>query len=332
MTPQVSSERTTSARVELLADQEVWRRLESLVRRSRRGRVMAAVAYYSRDLLQMREGDLLVVNMERGTVAAGATDPRVLLELVKRGVEVRAHPALHAKIVVAAGAAVVGSANASTSSREHLAEVAAVIRGRDAVTAARKEVERLASIATEVTVEHLRVAITWYRPPRPGQPGTAERAHPLVLPQSSQMMWTIPLELTDWPDAVADAHQRHQRGVRRAAGSRREVRVDTFMLPESEDPGIGEDDVVLQLMGDADPLVWPPARILRIVPVARRGRGQPHRLFYVATRVGLAPLPLADVRAAVNSNGGRLSTDGARRLRSEDARAAVLALWSIRDS
>jgi len=83
---------------------------------SARTPVRVAVSYVGRtapDILPLKNKDTIVVNGSDNAVGSGATDPRAVQEWLGRGVRVVNHPWLHAKVFVAGGTAIVGSANLS---------------------------------------------------------------------------------------------------------------------------------------------------------------------------------------------------------------------------
>jgi hypothetical protein len=95
----------------LMTGQDVQTQVVSSLGRS--GKTMAAVAYVTKDHLDLRAGDALVVNASTEAIEAGATDPRLLIALAHRGVEIGICPDLHAKLIVRGDHVAVGSANLS---------------------------------------------------------------------------------------------------------------------------------------------------------------------------------------------------------------------------
>lgn len=82
-----------------------------------------AVAYYSNDDgMSFCEGDILVVDASEKAVSCGQTNPTALLRALEAGAKVYSVPSLHAKVYVLGNRMYIGSANASTSSRENLVE------------------------------------------------------------------------------------------------------------------------------------------------------------------------------------------------------------------
>jgi hypothetical protein len=84
-----------------------------------RGPRMAAIAYLgwqAPQLLPLKKGDVLVVNVSDAALLTHATSPEALRTYVDAGVQVSSVPSLHAKVLVTATKAVIGSANASSHS------------------------------------------------------------------------------------------------------------------------------------------------------------------------------------------------------------------------
>lgn len=105
-------------------------------------------------LRHLTDGDLLVVNASKESVASHATSPDALAALIDAGVDVRSSPKLHAKVLVGATIAIVGSANASANSTESL-EAVVISQDKDLVKAAREFVEKVAEDANPVDDELL---------------------------------------------------------------------------------------------------------------------------------------------------------------------------------
>lgn len=95
----------------------VWPEITALV--SRAGKTHAAIAFLGFDapqLLPLRSQDVLVVNAGARNIAAHATNPYAIEEFMMRGVDVYSSERLHAKVIATHSHAIVGSANASTTS------------------------------------------------------------------------------------------------------------------------------------------------------------------------------------------------------------------------
>jgi len=101
-------------------DAKPWVRITKRVEETK-GRVVAAIAYVAidaPDLLPLKKGDILVCDAEDASIKAGRTSAEALWKYHDRGVTIYKHRGLHAKVVVLPRAAFVGSANASSTSRD----------------------------------------------------------------------------------------------------------------------------------------------------------------------------------------------------------------------
>ncbi|HUT54283.1 MAG TPA: phospholipase D family protein [bacterium] len=152
-----------------LSNQSLWN--EVLSRLSKAKDASVAVAYLGgsgTQLLPLRRGHRLVVDMSLGKVKQGITDPREVRRLVKRGVKVYSRASLHAKLYIADRYVIASSANASTNSRYNLDEAGILTDDPAAARRARAFIDR---ICTEpVRPEYLKKCIAAYRPPKGGIP------------------------------------------------------------------------------------------------------------------------------------------------------------------
>jgi hypothetical protein len=129
-------------------------------------RVCAAVAYMGSEaskLLPLKKGDKLVVDMSLRAVKCGATDPREVRKLLRRGVEVYSRESLHAKFFITGRVVIAGSANGSKHSRDSLDEAA--ILTADPATV-RRATATFDQLCTEpVRKDYLEKCIKEYRAP-----------------------------------------------------------------------------------------------------------------------------------------------------------------------
>jgi len=144
----------------------VWNELR---RRSAytRAPVLAAVAYFGKggcDLLTLKQGDTLLVDLSLRAVRQGVTDPREIQKLLRKGIRVFSREALHAKFYLMDNVLICGSANVSRRSCTGLDEACIITTSGAAIRQARAH---LKSLCTEpVTQEYLNECIKEYRPPR----------------------------------------------------------------------------------------------------------------------------------------------------------------------
>jgi hypothetical protein len=139
--------------------------------------VMAAIAYFGKggaDYLPLRSGDRLVVDLSRGAVKQGVSDPREIKRLIERGVEVFTRESLHAKAIVIDDVAIAGSANVSQNARRYLGEAAILSTLPSAVRAAKRFVGEMCS--EPVLDRYLEECIALYQPPVFKASKTARRA------------------------------------------------------------------------------------------------------------------------------------------------------------
>jgi len=157
-----------------LSNNGLWREIRNHVKAAKR--VQAAVAYFGTggaDLLPLRKGDTLVVDMSLGTVRRGETNPSEIRRLIKRGVQVFTRARLHAKFLIAGNTLIASSANVSNWSRTMLDEAGVLTTDVAAVKRARAFLE---SICTEpVREKYLKKCLAEYSPPRFAGPGGRRR-------------------------------------------------------------------------------------------------------------------------------------------------------------
>jgi hypothetical protein len=149
-----------------LLTEGIWKHLSQSIRKSQRN-VLAAIAYFGRDahkILPLKAGSTLIVNASEGAVAAGQTYPADLLTLQSKGVKIYSVNNLHAKMLVIGNKAFIGSANASTNSKNNLLEATLVTTDRNAVRSARTYI--LGLRGEPLGPERLKELSKLYKPPQ----------------------------------------------------------------------------------------------------------------------------------------------------------------------
>lgn len=127
-----------------LISSELWKTVQQLPRAKEP--TVAAIAYYSQDLLNLRKGDALVCDASDATIESGSSSGQLLLDLHLKGVKVYNQPTLHAKVACIGSHVIVGSANSSENSQNSLIEAAVLSQD----TALRAQVMALVhALATE---------------------------------------------------------------------------------------------------------------------------------------------------------------------------------------
>lgn len=147
-----------------LSNDSLWSELSARVKQARK--VKAAVAFLGSggaDLLPLKKGDTLVVNLGLQTVKQGATSPKDIQRLMKRGVTVFTRSTLHAKFFICDGALLVGSANISSNSQQVLDEAASLTTDSAAIRRASNFFDKLCT--EPVRPSYLKLCMAAYRPP-----------------------------------------------------------------------------------------------------------------------------------------------------------------------
>ena len=108
---------------------DVWRNKDVLAAAKSAAIRWFCVAYVTQARSRLfRCGDVLVCDASRKAVSCRETDPRFLLELLRKGVEIYSCEALHAKCAVFGNAVLLGSANLSESSANRLIELSILVK------------------------------------------------------------------------------------------------------------------------------------------------------------------------------------------------------------
>lgn len=161
----------------------VWPAIAELLQTP--GRRQVAVAYLGEDAGDLLDalslGDLLICNAGLAALRGGSTSPVALRRFLDRGVTLRSHARLHAKIYIGGRAAFVGSANASaTAVRQaeagYITTAAAQVRELEAF------ISELASSAEATVIDDAYVewAGSVARPARPAQRGNGARGREVL--------------------------------------------------------------------------------------------------------------------------------------------------------
>lgn len=293
-----------------LHTERVWAALTQAARGSRRT-AYVAVPYFSEAgsrLLPLKRGDILVVNASDAAVASGQTAPAALRRLATKGVKVYSLETLHAKVYVFEKTAYVGSANASTSSKEHLVEAVLEIRDPEAVLAARRFIGSLC--VSRLTRKELNRLAEIYRPPR----GIRKRA---LTPHTKQpRLWIARLNEAE-PDPAFVKDLDEGRSVARAKRTRHSYKIDEFWFPGEKAFAVGDHVVQVFTGDDGNVEIFAPAKIIQRTIARRNGRC---KTFVFVETVSDRGILLAKAKA-------KLGQAVSRRLR----RGGVLGKGSIRD-
>lgn len=318
----------------VLIDDEVWQELKRLAARKRRSSALVAVPYVTKPLLDLRSGDVLVVDLSEGVVASGLTNPAALRRYLRDGVELYSSPGLHAKVFVLGDTAVVGSSNMSKSSEDDLREAILVVRDRTVVRSAADAVLRLRG--PQIGKSELDAATKLYRPAGAGpkRPKRPSREHPAgVPPGAGDRLWVIGLYLADWPATAEQRATAARRRIRRRAGAAAEVEIGVALFDIDKAPTLRVDDVVIEALapGKSRPLeeALYPARVIDMLEVRGRGRAPGWVIAYWRRPTGTTPRPWPDLQKAAAKAGARFGDELTfmRRITNPAVHAALRKLW-----
>ena len=312
----------------VLAGAEVWRTTAEAVKRARV--VRAAIAYLGTGatrLLPLRKGSTLVVDMSLRAVRSGATNPHEVEKLLKRGVRVCTRASLHAKVVVTERVAIVGSANASRHSRDHLDEVALAVRDPQVRRQLASVVESYG--AEPVRPEYLKLCKKEYRPPRANSAGGPQ----VTRAESRPKLWFLGglsrLRLSQAElEAIRPLEQEAEKHLKAPAGA--EVtwiryRRRSKMFQQIE-PGQWAISCIREGSGR---VVEAPGQLIQ-KRLRRSGRGTPYAFLFLEVPLNAQSVSLGAFRRRVRTVVPELDSPGPRTRPISDQRAAdeILRLWT----
>jgi hypothetical protein len=229
--------------------------------------VDAAIAYFGSGgatLLPLRRGHRLIVDMSMSTVRAGATNPAEIEKLIKRGVQAFTRPNLHAKLVIADGWAMSGSANVSKHSQQTLDEAAILSNDSAVVRRSREFIDRLCT--EPIRPEYLRECKRRYRPPRFN--GRHLKEDGLRHRATHAKLWIVNLVESSIPDSELTRFERGEAKAGKLLKDEMRSQLDSFHWPTK--PKMATDmekgDWIIQIVtyGDRAVVVDPPAQLLFI--------------------------------------------------------------------
>jgi hypothetical protein len=179
-------------------------------RRTGRPQIFAAISYVT-EPLPMEAGDVLIVDLSLHAVRSGATNPRVLIPLLDRGVDIRMHPDLHAKVILIGGRRLyVGSMNSSDASRARLVEAAVETTDREALLGAAGWLKALAGDATTVTRSKLKALALEFNPGLGGARGPARDAPDTGNRRRRPKFWLLVTNDDDLRDGESAARKERE--------------------------------------------------------------------------------------------------------------------------
>ncbi len=331
---------------EVITGRKVWSTITAAVERTPKGERCVAVAYLGADarrLLPLSGGDTLVVDCSERTAAAGQTNPAVVREYIKTGINVYWCDNLHAKVYVLGDKAIVGSPNISSTSEGVLTEAIAVIRERRAIDQARKFVYSLATAEHLVDEARLVGCEAAWVAPRGGQRGTSQPERPAnTTPTPDRRLWFVPTQVF-----TQMHHRRYYLGDDKIISTgnisiRASERIPSHSSADQggfrlisvqykATPGLRAGDVVIQcnfaILGRS--YAYPPSTVESVMPL---GRGR--STVYIAKLrrpADTRPIPLQQLRDECRKLNVSMPTglfDRPSEVRELRAKRSLLRMWS----
>ncbi|AWI54799.1 hypothetical protein DEH84_16280 [Aquabacterium olei] len=267
---------------------------------------------------------------------AGQVSGKDLLAWHKRGVRIFTLQSLHAKVFAFSGAALIGSSNASETSRDRLLEAGVWSTDKAMAAAAWQFVET--HCLEEVDEHFLAELAEAYRPPttyplqgepRPGQaaadkPKTSERE------QDEAPLHLLRLYTATYSAAQESASEKAEAQGRARVNASVRAEINTFVWPGAR-CRFQVGDLVLARSTDrkaAEETVEPWARVV----ATRKVRGKDEHVIATATIKSWDEMPLDEFRAAMDGLLDNFLGEGGGRSRMANAeeRRAILAVWRHR--
>jgi len=318
--------------IRFLSNDSLWSELRARVKKARS--VKAAVAFLGTggaDLLPLKKGDTLVVNLGMPAVKQGSTAPREIRRLQRRGVHVFTRTSLHAKFFICDRALLVGSANASKNSKNSLDEAAALTTDVASVRRATAFFDRLCT--EPVRPEYLNRCLKAYRPPKftpIGHSTVAARQQRVI----EAKLWFIGgLRFYDVPEAEKTKVERIQLRAKEQLKKSKGTSVDTNHYPKwaARLSHLRIGDWIINCIRDSDGNrhVYAPQQVLGLENYPRGQGKKRYLLLSEAPDAGQA-MTLASFRRRVRSLIPELDSDCPRTRPIANAvdADAILRIWT----
>ena len=271
-----------------LSNRDLWTAIATNVKTAKR--VDAAIAYVGQNgakFLPLRAGSRLVVDMSLPTVKAGSTDPREIEKLLKRKVQVFWRRNLHAKVVVADGTVLAGSANVSKRSGDVLDEAAIATNDPVAVGRALEFIDRLCT--EPVSPEYLTLCKDSYTPPQMNGKGQGASGNQKQVQLAK--LWLVNLNEFEIPESEQANFSRTELAATARMQSKALSNLETFTWPS--EPAMAKHmrpgDWVIQIIRNKAgiPTVWFPCQLLSIDNYVRNKATSARRwVFHLEARKG----------------------------------------------
>ena len=315
-----------------LNNDSLWAELSVKVKTSRK--VKAAVAFVGNggaDLLPLKKGDTLVVNLGLQTVKQGATSPKEIQRLIKRGVQVFTRSNLHAKFFICDRTLLVGSANISNNSQQVLDEAASLTTDK---TALRRASDFFDKLCTEpVRPDYLKLCLEAYRPPKFSPTGSKNvpRGQKRVI---EAKLWFIGgLRYYDIPAAEKERAEAIQgktaSKLRQSKGTHADYLHNSVKPRYFDDIRVGDWIVTCIADSDGQRYVHSPQQVLGHESYAR-GHGKRRYLLLSEAPDRGQPMPLSQFRRHIRYTVPKLDTERPRTIAitSIETADSIFSLWT----
>jgi len=315
-----------------LSNRDLWVKLAANVKTATR--VDAAIAYVGQNgaaLLPFRRGSRLVVDMSLPTVKSGSTDPREIEKLLNRKVQVFSRRNLHAKVVVADGTLIAGSANVSKRSGDLLDEAGILTNHPTAVRRALEFIERLCT--EPIGKEYLELCKRLYKPPKMNgngrDPGTAQKQ------TQPAKLWLVNLKEFDIPESEANTFARSSSSAEAIIKPKASSTLQSFTWPS--EPAMAKQmqpgDWIIQVTTYKNKIITvsPPCQLISIVSYVRNKATKARRwVFHLEARKNGQSMPWSNFDRVLKSLIGNRSPVRPRTMPIRDTELAdkVLGLWT----
>ena len=319
--------------MKFLTGPRIWNRITQLS--GQRGTALVASPYIGKGaakMLPLNAGSILITRFELSAISAGQVCPQDVLELLHRGIRVFNSPSLHAKIYLFPKVVVLGSSNASHTSRDRLLEACVETNEPRILAQARSLLMSL--LSDPIDENTVRAMLTKYRAPAvfplsEGKSGlTVQRRAVRPDELSVRPLWLLPVvEQESFSVAENGALAQAKEEGLAAAKVREKNCVETLLCPGNQRKKLEVGDMVLIRHRDktyGSDMLSPPARILSF----RKVRGKDEFALAYVWRPGARDMQTEGVLRKLGDDATTLKNlVQAIRPAKPHEREALLRLW-----
>lgn len=309
-----------------LLTSDLWPTASKLAVKS--ARRSAAIAYVTAEHVRFKKGDVLICDASEWQIRRGATSAAILLAASKRGAEIRDCPNLHAKVLLLDDRVIIGSANLSATSVDHLEECA-VLSSDPALLSQTKaylhQLRETSRLLKRAELERLAALLV------EKQPAPVRTGHKRTPPPGNRC-WVVGLRPLDDDDLSPEDHKAKETGRKAAEKNHPEARdsLEWFRISgiskfrSDAKPG----DRVLVLMPSSEKSKWLDA--YKPMTLLAKARGEKCDFFYYDSTESPdnAGLPAEKIQKHLAGSGSKIELKP-RMIREipKDLFDSVAALW-----